>query len=92
MSQESAEALALEVLAWLFASGDLGQVFLSASGLSADILRAKANDPEVLLAVLDFLTQDDAWVIAFCDARGHPYDAPLAARGALPGGEQVHWT
>jgi hypothetical protein len=31
-------------------------------------------------------------VIAFCDAAGYPYAAPLAARAALPGGEVPHWT
>jgi len=35
---------------------------------------------------------DDAWVMGFCDAVGLPYEAPMQARAALPGGEQVHWT
>jgi hypothetical protein len=35
---------------------------------------------------------DDAWVVAFCDAAGLPYEAPMRARAALPGGGQVHWT
>jgi hypothetical protein len=36
--------------------------------------------------VLDFLLMDDAWVVAFCDAAGLPYEAPMRARAALPGG------
>ncbi|MFN3577225.1 MAG: DUF3572 family protein [Tabrizicola sp.] len=55
-------------------------------------MRARATEPEFLGAVLDFLLQDDAWVVAFCDGHGHPYGAPQAARLALPGGAETHWT
>jgi hypothetical protein len=55
-------------------------------------MRRGATDPSFLASVLDFLTQRDDWVMAFCDARALPYDAPLQARYALPGAEQVHWT
>jgi Protein of unknown function (DUF3572) len=42
--------------------------------------------------VLDHLLGDDQAVMAFCDAHGLPYTAPLAARSVLPGGETLHWT
>ena len=32
---------------------------------------------------LDFLMQDDRWVVAFCDAGGHPYTAVQVARAAV---------
>ena len=67
-------------------------VFLGSSGVSAADLRAGAEDPAFLASVLDFVTMDDAWVIAFCDSAGLPYEAPLAARRALPGGGEMHWT
>jgi hypothetical protein len=35
---------------------------------------------------------DDAWVIGFCDSVNLPYTAPMQARAALPGGEQMNWT
>jgi hypothetical protein len=35
---------------------------------------------------------DDAWVVAFCDNEGIPYDRLMQARATLPGGQQVHWT
>lgn len=91
-SQQSAEVLALQALAWLGATDDLLGVFLGSSGMSQDDLRRGATDPGVLGAVLDFLLMDDAWVVGFCDAHGLPYAAPQQARAALPGGEQVHWT
>ena len=92
MSQEVAETLALQALAWLVAQDDLLPVFLGASGASEGDVRARAGDPDFLGSVLDFLTMDDAWVIAFCDAHALPYTRPMQARAALPGGAQVHWT
>ena len=92
LSRENAETLALEALAWLLANDELLPVFMGATGASADDLRAGADDPAFLGSVLDFLMMDDAWVVAFCDGAGVPYDRPMAARAVLPGGEQVHWT
>ncbi len=92
MRQEIAEMIAVKALAWLAGNDELMPVFLGATGSSAEDLRAQAQDPAFLVAVLDFLTMDDAWVIAFCDAHGLGYEDPLQARHALPGGEQMHWT
>ncbi|KPP93640.1 MAG: Protein of unknown function (DUF3572) [Rhodobacteraceae bacterium HLUCCA08] len=92
MSPESAEDVAVRALVWLAGNDDLCPVFLGSTGAAPEDLRAQAGDPAFLASVLDFVTMDDAWVIAFCDAQGLPYDAPLRARQALPGAEQVHWT
>ena len=43
-------------------------------------------------AVLDFLLEDDARVIGFCDTAALPYTAVMQARAALPGGELPNWT
>jgi hypothetical protein len=91
-TQESAETLALEALAWLAGNEDLLPVFMSSSGISEADVKAGAADPVFLGAVLDFLMMDDAWVVQFCDAKTIPYDRMIQARAALPGGEQVHWT
>ncbi|SEQ27712.1 DUF3572 domain-containing protein [Thalassovita taeanensis] len=91
-SQESAETFALQALAWLAGNEDLLPVFLGATGASAQDLRDNAGDPAFLAAVLDFLMMDDAWVIGFCDTLRVPYDRPMQARIALPGGQQVSWT
>ncbi|MCE8009383.1 DUF3572 domain-containing protein [Aestuariivita sp.] len=92
MTQEFAETVALQALGWLVANDDLLPVFLGASGASEGDLRARAADPEFLGSVLEFLTMDDAWVVAFCDAQDLSYETPMQARAALPGGAQVHWT
>lgn len=92
MQQDAAETLALGALAWLAGNDDLLPVFLGATGAGIEDLRARASDPEFLAAVLDFLTMDDAWVQGFCDSAGLGYDAPMAARRALPGGQLPDWT
>ena len=92
MERTAAETIALRALGWLAGHDELLPVFLGSSGASADALREQAGDPEFLGAVLGFLTMDDAWVIAFCDAEDLPYTVPMEARAALPGGESVHWT
>lgn len=92
MSPELAQTIALQALAWLVANDDLCPVFLGSSGLSADELKARAGDVDFQASVLEFLTMDDAWVMAFCDDAGLSYEQPLHARYALPGAEQVHWT
>ena len=92
MSPDRAETIGLLALGWLSGHEELGPVFLGASGASAEDLRNRATDPQFLASVLEFITMDDAWVVAFCDANDLAYDQPLAARYALPGAEQVHWT
>lgn len=92
MGQDEAETVALTALNWLAGHDDLLPVFLGSTGMTVEDLRSAAAAPEVLAAILDFLMMDDVWVVAFCDAAGLAYDAPVRARAALPGGETVHWT
>lgn len=89
---ESADVVGLKALAWLIGHEDLGPIFLGATGASVEDLRETAQNPDVLVSVLSFLTMDDAWVTAFCDAHSLPYDAPMRALQTLPGGAPVHWT
>ncbi len=92
MQAEQAEVIALQALAWLAGNDELCPVFLGASGGSVDDLRDRATDPAFQAAVLEFITMDDAWIVAFCDTIAIGYDQPLRARYALPGAESVHWT
>ena len=92
MQSEVAHVLALQALGWIAAEDEVFPVFLTATGANLGDLRTRATDPDFLAAVLDFLMQDDRWVVAFCDAQGQPYTAPQAARAALPGGAVMDWT
>jgi len=91
-AEQMAETVAIQALGWMAGNDEVLGLFMGASGASVDDLRAGAGDPAFLGALLDFLMQEDAWVVAFCDAAGLPYDAPMRARAALPGGAQMHWT
>jgi hypothetical protein len=92
MEHEQAQIIALQALGWLAADEELCGTFLGTSGGAVDDLRDRATDPAFQAAVLEFITMDDAWVMAFCDSVDLAYDQPLRARYALPGGDSVHWT
>ena len=92
LSRDSAELLALEALSWLLTNDDLLPVFLGSTGADAGDLRGRAQDPEFLASVLDFLLMDDAWITAFCHDADYQPEFPLRARAALPGGAAVNWT
>ena len=92
LTQDSAELLSIEALSWLIGNDELLPVFLGSTGANADDLRNRAQDPEFLASVLDFLLMDDAWIEAFCVENEYKPDLPMRARAALPGGAHVNWT
>lgn len=92
MQQETAETIALQALAWLAGNEDLLPVFLGSTGAALADVKHRAADPLFLASVLDFVMMDDAWVIAYCDHAGLPYDTLFAARQGLPGGDLPNWT
>ncbi len=92
MKNEQAETIALHALAWIAGHEELLPLFLGATGASLADLRRQAPEPAFQASVLDFLTMEDAWVIAFCDALGLKYEDPIRARQTLPGAGHVHWT
>lgn len=91
-AQDNAEVIGLQMLTWLAGNDELMPVFQGSTGASESDIRAGASDPAFLGSVLDFIMMDDAWVIAACDSAGLSYDSLMAARQALPGGGEVHWT
>lgn len=92
MTPHAAETFALNVLTWLVGDEDLLPVFMNSTGTDGDALRENAGSSEFLGAVLDFLLMDDAWVLRCCDETGLDPNLMMAARAALPGGQQMHWT
>lgn len=92
MTRDSAEVIGLRGLSWLAGHSELLTVFLGATGASESDFRERAQDPDFLAAVLDFILMDDAWVLKFGAANDIPGERVMLARAVLPGGEQVHWT
>lgn len=85
MHSEAAETFALKGLAFVVADEGLLSAFLNLSGLEPDDLRARAGEPELLAAVIDFLLSDDARLALFCEAEETTAQKVHAARRALPG-------
>lgn len=90
--QDSAESLAAQALSWLAEDEGRLNAFMGLTGVAPGDLVKNIARPAFLASVLDYLLTEDALVIAFCDARGLPYSAPMQARAALPGGTPWHWT
>ncbi|QIK40809.1 DUF3572 domain-containing protein [Pontivivens nitratireducens] len=92
MNKTSAEALAAQVLGWLAGDDERLMSFLGMTGAEVGDLRHRANDPQFLGFLIDFLLQDEQALIEFCDRTNTPYDAPQRARLLLPGGDLPNWT
>lgn len=92
ISQDGAEQLAIKAIVWLAGNDELLPVFMGSTGADESAFREGVSKPEFQASVLDFIMMNDAWVIAFCDNEGIPYDRLMQARAALPGGQSVHWT
>ena len=85
MQVDAAETLALRALAWAAANGDAPAEFLARSGLEPEDLRARAGDPELLAAFMDFLLAGDEVLQNLCAAEGLDPNQLQEARRVLPG-------
>ncbi len=92
VNHAQAEHVGIQVLGWLAGHDDMLTQFLGMTGIAADDLRIRAQEPEFLGFVLDFLLSDDAMVMAFCEDSGLASETPMFARAALPGGDVPNWT
>ena len=85
MTVEGAKLLAIKALAYLAADADRLGRFLAQTGIGPEELRARAEDPDLLAGILDFLLSDDGMVVDFCRSLEVPPEAPAQARAQLPG-------
>ena len=91
MNREQAELIALQALGHIASDEDLLMEFLNISGFTPDELRQRAQESEVLGGILDFLLMSDERVLAFSEAIDIPPTLTIAARRALPGGQEQNW-
>lgn len=82
---DQAATIALKALGYLADFEDQMQRFLDISGASAATLRARADEPEFLVAVLDFLLTHEDLLIGFCDVTSIPARDVHMARHVLAG-------
>lgn len=78
-----AAAVALHALAWTLSDDARAGRLLSLTGLDADELRMRADEPSMLAATLAFLEAHEADLVACADAIGHPPMALVTARQRL---------
>jgi hypothetical protein len=64
VSVEAAATLALQALAHILSDDQLADRFIALTGLTPETLRSRADDPEVLTAVLEFLLSHEVDLIA----------------------------
>ncbi|MGH6880321.1 MAG: DUF3572 domain-containing protein, partial [Hypericibacter sp.] len=83
------ETLALMALAYIAGDSNLLERFLSLSGLDLEGLKARAQYPNLLGAILDFLLAHEPDLMAFAtDSQVLPASI-AAARRKLPGGAVI---
>jgi hypothetical protein len=80
---EDAAALALNGLAFLAEDAERLNRFLALTGIAPEELRAAADAPETLLAVLDHLLADESLLLVFAASKGFPPETIAPARAAL---------
>ncbi len=91
MNKEQAENLAIQALAWLAEDQERLGHFLNASGASVEDLRLRAQEPEFLGFVLDFMLLADENILEFCQANQQPPENVQTARMVLTG-DMPNWT
>lgn len=91
MNGERARLVGQDALLFLASRPDLLEACLAQSGLNGAELRARAEDPEFLGFLLDFLLEADETVRDFAAEAGiRPEDVGIAR--ALLGGALPNWT
>jgi hypothetical protein len=85
-SPDQAATIALKGLAYLANSESSLDSFLDLSGADRDTLRARADEPEFLVSLLDFMLANEELLVGFCDRESIDVRAVHMARHALAGG------
>ena len=78
-------ALALSALAATLCDERRAQRFLDLTGIETDELRARVNDPRLLVALLAFLEAHEPDLLSVSEAIGVKVDALVAARQQIEG-------
>jgi hypothetical protein len=82
---EHAEIIGLQALAWLAGDADRLEKFMNACGIDGTSLRAVADQPETVAAVVDFLLSNEELLLAFCESASTSPETVIAARQHLAG-------
>jgi Protein of unknown function (DUF3572) len=84
-SQEAAETLAIQALAFIAEEPERLGAFLAASGIGPDAIREAAREPGFLGGVLDHMLGSESLLVAFADSAGLDPSSIARARRTLGG-------
>jgi hypothetical protein len=82
-SQETAEMLAIEALAFLADDTERLASFATSTGIAVHAMREAARQPDFLAGILEHLLADEGLLIAFADSTGIDPLGVARARQAL---------
>ena len=85
MNTDSAQALALQMLAFVAGDDDALRRLMAESGLGPNDLATRAADPEFLGCVVDFVLSRENLAAAFCAVAEIRPETAQRARALLPG-------
>lgn len=83
LNAEQAEVAALQILAHLAGDDDSLDRFIALTGIGLDDLKARAQEPGVLIAVLEYYLNHEPSLVAMADATGMDPTLPAQAHHAL---------
>lgn len=86
-TREDAERLAIQAVAFIAGDPTLLPRFLAISGIEAATIRQAAREPGFLAGVLDFIAAHEPTLMQFAEATGMDPAGVMAARRALPAGD-----
>lgn len=86
MMPDLAATVALQALGFLAGSEEALQRFMDLTGADRDMLRDRAEEPEFLASILDFLLTNEELLIDFCDEASIDVRSVHMARHVLAGG------
>lgn len=92
MRLERAVEIGQAALMRLATQPELFAQFMTETGIEATDLRSQAENPEFLGFVLTFIAQNEEEAEALCREEALTPESFAAARAALPGGAEMHWT
>jgi hypothetical protein len=84
-TQETAELLAIQALAFIAEDPERMAGFLGASGIAPDAIRDAASTPGFLAGVLEHMLADESLLLAFADSAGLDPAEIAQVRRALGG-------
>ncbi len=87
LTEEAAEALAVQALTFIAGDGERLGRFLATTGIGPAQIRAAAQEPGFLVGVLDYLAGDERLLSAFAAETGNDPTHVGKALAALGG----HW-